>query len=254
MNQEITEKNEENGWYANEGPVAFYHVAAIGHWREIVSEQLGLLAKSGFDGVIHIGFIGPNYEDGFIRRLADTSGLNVEIRCFGGDLSQYEFPTLDWMHQFCQRTADRPVLYFHVKGCSKAYWAWTMWRWIMNAYNLMGWKDSCEKLSNHNCAGFSWHASGFPVSYFPGNFWWARSSFVKQLTPFYTYVTEFANCISKRNPNRFTKRHAAECWINSRCNANPFIWGPEQSRLWDERWWTEKGQEIYNRIAYENGR
>lgn len=241
-------------WNSPEIPSAFYHVAAIGHWREIVSEQLGILSRAGFPGKIHIGFVGPKFEDGFIRRIADVCSLDAEIRHFGPELQQFEFPTLSWMHQYCQTAADRPVLYFHSKGCSKPTWVWTMWRWIMNAYALMGWEESTTRLRRNNCSGFSWHASGFPSSYFPGNFWWARSSFVKQLTEFRRYVTEFSDCIAKKNPNGFTKRHAAECWINSRLNANPFIYGPDQSRLWDETWWTHKDQDLINQIAYERGR
>ncbi len=254
---EATEKDHPAltaAWESNEDPMVFYHVAAIGHWREIVSEQLALFARHQFTGKIHVGFIGPKYEDGFIRRIADVCGINVEVEHFGTDLAEYEFPTLAWMHSKAHSTSDRPMLYIHSKGCSKPYWVWTMWRWIMNAHCISNWKENIGKLKTHNCVGFSWHGSGFPVAYFPGNFWWARSSFVKQLTAVRQYVEEFSDCIAKKNPNGFTKRHAAECWINSRKNANPFIWGPEQSRLWDERWWTEKGQEIYNRIAYETGR
>lgn len=241
-------------WEPEADPMAFYHVAAIGHWREIVSEQLTLFQRNGFTGKIQVGFVGPQHEDGFIRRVADVCNLDVDIHHFGSDLAQYEFPTLELMQRAARISPDRAMLYIHTKGCSKPYWVWTMWRWIMNSYAIHHWKSSAANLRRHNCAGFSWHASGFPVSYFPGNFWWARSSFIKQLTPIYQYVGEFADCISKKNPNGFTKRHAAECWINSRMNANPFIWGPEQSRLWDEQWWTGKGQEPYNREAYLRGR
>ena len=219
-----------------------------------MSEQLRLFARSGFEGKIHIGFIGPKFEDGFIRHVALAEGLEVEVRTFGTALDQFEFPTLEWMHEWSRAAPDSPVLYVHVKGCSKPYWEWTMWRWIMNAHAITRWRESIDKLSLNNCVGYSWHATGFPASYFPGNFWWARTSFVRQLTPVQQYKSEFEQCIATKNPNRFTVRHAAECWINSRTNARPGIWGPEQSRLWDTTWWVGKDQKEACQIAYTEGR
>ena len=240
-------------WEPDEDPAAFYHVAGIGHWKEIVAEQLSLLKRAGFPGVIHIGFIGQEFEDGFIARVADTLGLKFDIRHFGGDMHQFEFPTLAWCHEFCQSSPERPILYFHGKAVSNTRWQWTMWRWIMNAYNLNQWKTMAAVLRDHNCAGVSWHANAFPVSYFPGNFWWARSSFVRQFTEINEYVRQFEECISRKNTHGFTKRHAAECWINSRMNADPYIAGPQDSRFWDHVWWTAPESEPWCDMAYLHG-
>ncbi|MCE5310453.1 MAG: hypothetical protein LLG20_22680 [Acidobacteriales bacterium] len=235
-------------------PTAFYHVAGIGHWKEIVAEQIGLLARSGFPGRIHVGFIGKEHEDGFIRHVAEAAGIDAAIRRFGGDFSMFEFPTQEWMHQHVQGIDhSTPVLYFHGKGVSRNDWQWTMWRWLMNAYCLAEWRDMVASLANHNCAGVSWHANAFPVSYFPGNFWWATAGFISQLTEIPDYVVQFTDCITKHNTHGFTKRHAAECWINSRCNANPCIFGPQESRMWDHRWWTAAESQQWCQIAYQKG-
>ena len=244
---------DANTWEPQARPVAFYHVAAIGHWKEILTEQLSLLKKSGFDGMIYIGFIGQQYEDGFISRVANAIGLSCEIRTFGSDMRQYEFPTLRWCHQFCQEAPDGPVLYFHCKAVSNTSWPWVMWRWLMNALNLADWRRATDALQRHNCAGASWHANAFPVSYFPGNFWWARVSFVRQLTALDDYIKQFEDCIRHRNPHGFSRRHAAECWINSRKNAQPFIAGPPASRFWDHKWWTSREAEEWCAVAYKQG-
>ena len=179
------------------------------------------------------------YEDGFIGHVADAAGIPTTVQRFGGDFGQYEFPTQEWMHEHVQDIDHlTPVLYFHGKGVSRTDWQWTMWRWLMNAYNLADWRAMVEALGENNCAGVSWHANAFPVSYFPGNFWWATAGFISQLTPVQEYIDQFTECISKKNTNGFSRRHAAECWINSRCNANPRIFGPPQSRMWDHHWWT----------------
>jgi hypothetical protein len=181
-------------------PIAFYHLAGIGHWREIVTEQLGLLSRAGFTGKIHIGFLGKEDEIGFIYHVATTYGLAFETRWFGEDFTQYEFPTQEWMHTVSKELdADTPMLYFHGKGVSKNVWQWTMWRWVMNAFNLTRWRDMVEALGTHNCAGFSWVPRGFPVSFFPGTFWWATAGHVAQLTPYPEYRRQFDECLSQKN-------------------------------------------------------
>lgn len=235
-------------------PVAFYHVAAIGHWKEIVAEQLGVLARAGFPGRIHIGFLGGRWEDGFLAHVAEGYGLDVEVRHFGGDFQQFEFPTLAWMQEVAGTLpAEVPMLYFHGKGVSRTDWQWTMWRWLMGAYCLAGWCEMVAALDAKNCAGVSWVASGFPVAYIPGNFWWSTAGFVQHLTPFAEYVRQFSECIRSKNPHRFTVRHAAECWLNSRCDADPHVFGPQESRMWDHRWWTHPGTAEWCRIAYQKG-
>lgn len=233
-------------------PAAFYHVAGIGHWKEIVTEQLSLLKRANFTGRIYIGFIGQQFEDGFISRVAGALGLNFEIRHFGGDMHQFEFPTLAWCHEYCQTSPERPILYFHGKAVTNTRWQWLMWRWIMNAYNLTHWRSMVAALTDKNCAGVSWH-NGFPVGYFPGNFWWARSSFIREFTEIPEYIRQFEECLRSQNPNRFTTRHAAECWINSRMAANPFIAGPPESRFWDHAWWTAEENEPWCEMAYRHG-
>lgn len=243
----------KDGWFSDELPSAFYHVAGIAHWKEIVAEQLGLLKRAGFPGKVHIGFIGQPFEDGFIRRVAETNKLDFEVRHFGSDMAQFEFPTLAWCHEYCQVTQDRPVLYFHGKAVTNTRWQWTMWRWIMNAYNLTQWKTMTTVLRDHNCSGVSWHGNAFPVGYFPGNFWWARASFIREFTEINDYILQFEDCLRHRNPQGFTRRHAAECWINSRMNADPFVAGPAQSRFWDHSWWTDPSSEPWCEMAYAHG-
>lgn len=242
-------------WSPAAPPVAFYHVAALGHWRDIVTEQLSALKNAGFDGKVHIGFIGAAFEDGFIRRVAEAIGIDYELRLFGSDMSQFEFPTLRWCHQYCQDADDGAVLYFHGKSVTNTKWQWVMWRWLMNAYNLIGWERMVESLGEHNCAGVSWVGNSSPAPHFPGNFWWARASFVKQLTPVDDYRVQYVDWARAYAPawRAASPRHAAEYWFNSRVNAAPFVAGPDASRFWDHAWWAAPENSIWNAVAYWSG-
>ena len=235
--------------------MAFYHVAGMNHWREVVAEQLGILARAGFTGKIHCGFIGGQWEDGYIAHVAKAAGLDVEIRHFGVDFNQYEFPTQQWMHTECHKLDPNiPVLYFHGKGVSRHSWVTTMWRWLMNAYNLVDWKVMSECVgSEFNCAGVSWVSSGYPSAYIPGNFWWSTAGYISHLTPVYEYASQFVDCLAKCNPHKFQKRHAAEMWFNSRLDAQPLVVGPQRSQLWSHDWWTDPANAEYAAIAYSKG-
>lgn len=232
----------------------FYHVAGIGHWRDVVTEQLSLLAAAKFRGKVNIGFVGAEYEEGFIYHVAKSCSLDAEIRHFGTRLDQFEFPTQRWMHEVCQGLdPDTPVAYFHSKSVTGPSWPRTLWRWLMNAYVLTHWRTMVESLKHHNCAGVSWMTHCFPASCFPGTFWWATARFVAQLTPVDDYYNQFCQCIANHNPTGFTPRHSAEVWVNSRLNANPRVFGPGDSRFWDHAWWSEEQNHVWREFAHRYG-
>ena len=227
----------------------------MGHWREVLTEQLSLLAKAKFPGTVHIGFLGDEYEDGFIYHVAHTLGLSIEVRHFGSNLQEFEIPTQRWMQQKCASLdPETPVLYFHTKGVSNPSWISTMWRWLMNAWCLTKWERMVQSLSmGHNCAGVSWSRGGFPAPYFPGNFWWTTAGFVNQLTPIDDYVIQFVDCITHCNPHSLGYRHAAEVWVNSRLNANPCVFGPYDALLCDHAWWISGRSSVWRAAAISLG-
>ena len=84
----------------------YYHVAALGHWREILSEQLRLIAALPLGEKVYIGFTGAAHEAGYIWRTADTFGIECEIMFQGSGNANYEFPTLDRLHAACLGRVD----------------------------------------------------------------------------------------------------------------------------------------------------
>jgi len=60
--------------------LAYYHVAAIGHWREVVLEQLRLLARAGFPYALNLTFIGSPDDAEFVTEIGDDLGLQIDSR------------------------------------------------------------------------------------------------------------------------------------------------------------------------------
>lgn len=235
-------------------PQIFYHVAGIAHWRDVVTEQLSLLAAAKFRGKVNIGFVGAEYEDGFIYHVARSCGLDAEIRHLGTRLDQFEFPTQQWMHEACQSLDPAtPVAYFHSKSVTSPSWSRILWRWLMNAYVITHWRTMVEALKYHNCAGVSWMPHCFPSSCFPGTFWWSTAGFVAQLTPVGEFLDQFRECTKFRDPNGKQNRLAAEHWVNSRINANPRVFGPGESRFWDSAWWSDERNHVWREFAHRYG-
>jgi hypothetical protein len=121
-----------------------------------------------------------------------------------------------------------------------------MWRWLMNAWCLAHWRLLEGALANSDCdvAGTLWVPSLHPTAAFAGNFWHAKASYIRRLTPLDQYRREFNAMLAVTNPCSFGPRHAAEFWINSRTDCKPMNFGPGDSRAWDHRWWVSVPEHV----------
>jgi len=218
---------------------AVYHIAAINHWREIVNEQLSLLSKAEFKGPIHCSFTGLEEEWGYVEHIARRYALRVELWC-RTRLDEFEFPAMRMIEDIAPD--HDAVLYFHTKGVShNNSWPMLMWRMYMNAWCLTGWRAMFDSLmaSECDCSGAGW-THWWGASGWPGNFWMAKSPYLRSLTPFDEYLTAFGGT-----------RFAAEFWINSRSEARPLNFGLEDTRFWDHSFWTAHPQRCT--FAYIHG-
>ena len=194
----------------------YYHVSNMGNWREVVAEQLRLLR--GCPHPVRIGFSGPKDESGYIYHVATALGLNFEIMFTDSWTGNFEFPTLARLWDACKAGTVDQVAYFHTKGVSRVgCWHTTLWRWIMNAHVVAGWRKAFDALEGH-----AWAAPvlsgglGDSLIHSCGNFWTAQASHIAGLPsipafrdgwPRYQHV--------RRIPDWCEERHAAEVWIGS---------------------------------------
>lgn len=126
------------------------------------------------------------------------------------DPNLYEGQTLYHIWERCQ-TVDIDVLYIHSKGVVSASPSVANWRDILNHYCISEWPRAVKHLDTVDAVGIKDRQS--QEFTFSGNFWWSKSSHIKNLTnpidtPSYTTDPSF-------RPNGPGHRYAFEYWIRT---------------------------------------
>lgn len=200
----------------------FMHIAQMGNWKEVVEEQIALANRSGLaDRCSHI----------FLCILGEEDVSLVppfKVLYQSPELAFYEYETLRMIWEHSKRD-DGLVWYVHTKGVSKTEEEWEKnkslyqevlqvdsleilrrhekeWRHYMQHFVIRQHGRCIESLTDHDVVGASWREDPFP--HFSGNFWWARSSYLKGLTDPYKYRGQYDWVDDKRA--------GAEAWVGSR--------------------------------------
>lgn len=175
-----------------ERPIKIYtHYYLINNWKNIVKNQLDLLQSSELDKYCeHIYF--------------NIAGNETEINEFNNLLNNYytinkkssilyvnnisEKDSLENLWNDIKKSNNVSyILYLHTKGVySETLLENTgvaSWRTAMEKFNISNWKECINKLKdNYDLTGimrFKRETSGKDI--FAGNFWWARSEYIKRL-------------------------------------------------------------------------
>lgn len=175
----------------------FYHCCLINHWKEIVSEQISVLVKSGlYDAseVIFIGALGKQ-SDFYILKEIIQPFPKIVIGYHSENIEEFEFMTLKLLREKSLLSQQRFYGYYlHTKGASwfpernpTAYRAGTYWRKSMNHYTIERWKDNIQHLNiGYQLCGTqlrSQRTSPAFKNHYSGNFFWFNSDYVKLLRP-----------------------------------------------------------------------
>lgn len=154
---------------------AFWHVAVMGGWREIVAEQSSLLRSVGLRPMI--GVAGwPGIDLGATGDVVAT-----------GNLRDFEFVTLRPLWLWCREHPGEAVLYMHTKGASRPGDLRTRWRRLMERWVVERWRENVTALGEYDAIGVNYlrsarrHPKG-QGQHFSGNFWMARADWVRNLT------------------------------------------------------------------------
>lgn len=166
----------------------FWHICAINHWKEVVSDQFDCLYKSGlfFDcEKIHITFLGNNSKD-----LDWILSDKIEIRNFSKNLKHYEKLCLNDLRTWSE-TNDSYVFYFHTKGVSKPQYKENIWAWrkMMEHFLIEKYIKCVDFLETNDAIGISICDVGTDAKisnenhkfHFSGNFWWSKTDYLKFL-------------------------------------------------------------------------
>ena len=140
---------------------------------------------------IRVGIVGPPDQRKVVKEILDNSLVAAKIKVVVTRTNAWEQATLTEMYRASQ-TEDAAYLYAHTKGGSDPSLVKQMWCRSMIFFNIVAWERTLVELEKVDCVGTHWltteqfpqiadqnNPDGYP--YFAGNFWWAKSSHVREL-------------------------------------------------------------------------
>lgn len=184
----------------------FYHLWCGGEWERILLEHIESLRVTGFIqhiSTVYFGLVGTSSDRRRAREVLLKSGINFTI--VAEENEGYEQVTIDYLHQF-SKTNHCWIYYCHNKGSYTVTPLNERWRKTMTRHNIEEWPVAFKHLSDENidatgCYFLSYLTSELVLpgqQFFAGNFWWAKSSYLRTLPDL-----------------KWETRYEAEAWIGS---------------------------------------
>ena len=176
-----------------------YHIATLNHWRNVVGEQLPILLGNRQMRRLVVTIASDDVETSkSAARLAHwyvhRSGHPIEFSVIPCRLADVEHPAMDLVDQLAA-AEDLPILYFHTKAVRypSPDPFFETWRQYLNRFvaGADGWAaflsgsdfDACGRLLMTELK-----ADG--LSFFAGNFWMARASYLRLLPPYVQWIAD----------------------------------------------------------------
>lgn len=181
--------------YTDRKIVIFQHVASLPDAEKVFEEQIQTLLGSDIltHGILITCINGDSKP--FINVAKKIGPLNGIIHLVCNSVEYWEHYTLDFLREKIQEDKDEyNILYIHLKGSSKIdNLAYRDWRKLMEYFNITRWRECVSKLDEgYDTVGVNWipdfNRQGntyYPhvKKHFSGNFWWAKSEYIKKLKP-----------------------------------------------------------------------
>lgn len=173
----------------------YYHCYSAGAWSAPVRDHYTALGRAGLDDMVTtVGLAGPEADRQVARERitqlsakwalpepahwaqADEGWEQLTLLQLYADLRDYRvFPAGE----------EQAVLYAHTKGAANDLDSSAAWRRSMTRELVTGWERCVSLLEEgYDAVGCHWvKAPEWPdqVPFFAGNFWWARSSYLRAL-------------------------------------------------------------------------
>lgn len=185
----------------------------------VVREQMETCREAGLTEAVeqfHVGVNGGQESEFFARILPEKAQIK-----YHGLQSRAENLTLIMLEEWLKQPDrdDWAVLYFHAKGAThppgSSYGEGVSdpWRRTMMHYTVRNWRTCVEHLQRgFESAGCHWligQCDG-TQNYWPGNFWWATSAFLKTVPSMY-----HRDRIKVSGIASLESRYEAEVWIGN---------------------------------------
>lgn len=159
-----------------------YHCAAMGDWKQVVTEQFQMLREVGLTNLL-VTHVGDELE--WLFDNARAHGITINLRRHSPNIAHYETFAMLLIEQLAAES-DTPILYFHTKGVSTpGDEGKRKWRKLMEKHVIRKWRENLTLLETHDVVGVDWLPCEH--SHFVGNFWMARADWIRRLEPFTTF-------------------------------------------------------------------
>ena len=176
--------------------IHYYHIycGGGGQWQLIMHQHMMALCNYGLIeqlDEIRVGIVGPPDQRKVVKEILDNSLVASKIKVVVTRTNAWEQATLTEMYKASQ-TEDAAYLYAHTKGGSDPSLVKQMWCRSMIFFNIVAWERTLVELEKVDAVGCHWltteqfpqiadhnNPDGYP--YFAGNFWWAKSSHIREL-------------------------------------------------------------------------
>jgi hypothetical protein len=240
----------------------YYHLWAAGAWREPAREHFTTLASSQFAGHVTVSLVGPRPDRAAARRK--IRALYPVDDWLEHDTG-FEDATLRALRQWVHAShGEHAILYAHTKGAYHPSKQNTAFRLGVTREVVAGWRACVGKLEDHDTAGCYWLTPDRNIvpgrwgggqvesSLYPGNYWWARASYLRKLPALGTLTEETRfdaeAWIGLAQPRAFDLHPGWPGFRDMRVRMLQDLSGPRP----DGRYWPPAGGEF--EVAEEEGR
>ena len=196
--------------YLRENVKVFYHLACMGNWLQVFTEQMIQLKENGFDN-INLTVLGNKKELHIVQSICEELNLESSVLFNSPDFNYFETPTLLAIEKHV-RENEGYVLYLHSKGVSNPFDETKVkWRRLMMKELVQNWEKCVLELPHYDSIGVNWRDMP-PISHYCGNFWYASARYLRKLSDFKCY---YQNPSHKIQDSFNQKRLGCEFWISS---------------------------------------
>lgn len=173
----------------------YFHVLPVNHYQRLIDEVFQRnkeLFRTAAKVVLSVNGDGP-------VTFPDVPHLTI-VR----NPNTFELPTLERIIADVQDGAPCYVLYLHTKGVTHTAWNQSLQDWLdyMLYFAIERAEDCIAALARHDTCGVELKAD--PYLHYSGNFWWARSDWLRGLPHPLTVPSA-----------PFGDRHKCEFWVAS---------------------------------------
>lgn len=165
------------------------HICTVNNWKEIVKRLFDRIRSSGlYDKIDELRYsLLGDYNSLQDDMFKDPKFHNI---LYSPQIDLYESVTINKIWYAAQEEEEFNVLYLHSKGVSYNGKDQRILKWVeyLTYFNIDRHEDCIEQLKENDVVGVN--IFNYIMIHYSGNFWWAKSSYIKKSTQFcvnYTY-------------------------------------------------------------------